>query len=78
MSFFILGTKQSQRIYNQSVEILQIWNFTKGILIEKALEEILDKKMDHLDLLEIPETIEVQDIPETIEVQEIMIEKIPR
>jgi DNA integrity scanning protein DisA with diadenylate cyclase activity len=42
------------------------------------MEEILDKKMDHLDLLEIPEMIEVQDIQETIEVQEIMIEKIPR
>jgi hypothetical protein len=35
--------------------------------------------IDHLVLLEIPETIEVQDIPETIEVQEIpeiMTEKI--
>ena len=26
------------------------------------MEEILDKKMDHLDLLETPEMIEVQDL----------------
>ena len=43
------------------------WNFTnQSILIKKSLTEIVAEKMNHLVLLETPETTgEVQDIPET-------------